>query len=100
MILMQSVIHVRPGKMAAMFDIIRDRLVPILQDGAGWRLVGCYEQRVGRLNTIVDLWELDDYAHFSNAFAAYRADPDYPALRVMIDDCVEQETLTFLEKRF
>jgi hypothetical protein len=100
MLVMQSTIHVRPGKMATMLGIIRDRLVPILQDGAGWRLLGCYEQRVGRLNTLVDLWELDDYEHFTRAFAAYQADPHYPALRLLIDECVEQETLVFLEKRF
>ncbi|WP_179045763.1 NIPSNAP family protein [Sphingobium lactosutens] len=100
MILLQSTIFVRPGKMAIMLDIIRNRLVPILQDGAGWKLLGCYEQRVGRLNTIVDLWELTDYNHFTQAFAAYRSDPDYPAIRILIDECVEQETLVFLEKRF
>ncbi len=100
MIHLQSTIWVRPGKMAAMLDIIRDRLVPILQDGAGWRLIGCFEQRIGRLNTLIDLWELEDYNHFTRAFAAYREDPDYPSIRILIDECVEQETLVFMEKRF
>lgn len=100
MIHLQSTIFVRPGKMPTMLDIIRNRLVPILQDRAGWKLLGCFEQRVGRLNTVIDLWELEDYNHFTRALAAYRDDPDYPAIRVLLDECVEQETLVFLEKRF
>lgn len=86
--------------MPAMLDIIRDHLVPILQDGAGWKLIGCFEQRIGRINTLIDLWQLKDYNHFTQAFAAYRADPNYPAIRILLDECVEQETLTFMEKHF
>lgn len=96
---MFSTIHVRPGKTPALLELLRDRIVPILQDKAGWKLLGCYEQRVGRLNTLVDLWELEDYNHFTRAFSAYRGDPDYPAIRVALDECIEQETLAFMEKR-
>lgn len=99
MIHMLSTIHVRPGETPLLLELLRDRIVPILEGKAGWKLLGCYEQRVGRLNTLVDLWELEDYNHFTHAFAAYRDDPGYPAIRAALDDCIEQETLTFMDKR-
>lgn len=99
MITMHSTIHVRPGKMPAMIELLRDRMVPILEGKAGWKLVGCYESRVGRLNTLVDVWEMEDYNHFTRAFDAYRADPGYPAIRLALDEIVEEETTMFMDKR-
>ena len=99
MIHMLSTIHVRPGKTPVLIDLLRERVLPILEGKAGWKLLGCFEQRVGRLNTLVDLWELKEYNHFTDAFAAYHEDPDYPAIRVALDECIEQESLTFMDKR-
>jgi hypothetical protein len=95
-----ATMHVYPGKSATLLDVIQNRLVPIMQDKAGWKLIGCYQQQVGRLNTIIDLWELRDHNHLAEAFALYREDPDYPAIRVLLDQCVEQEVLSFIDKRF
>ena len=99
MVHMLSSIHVRPGKTPELLELLRDEVFPILEGKAGWKLLGCFEQRVGRLNTLVDLWELDDYNHFHLAFAAYRADPDYPAIRQRLDALIEQETLVFMDRR-
>lgn len=99
MIHMMSTLHIRPGMSQSFLQLLKERILPILQTKAGWKLVGSFETRVGRLNTIVDLWELRDCNHFSEAFAAFREDPDYPAIRIAIDEHVEQETLTFMEQR-
>ncbi|MDE2620783.1 MAG: NIPSNAP family protein [Sphingomonadales bacterium] len=93
-------IHVRPGHLADMLNLLEHTIVPQME-GEGWKLLGCHTGISGPRNTIIDLWELDDLEHFRRAHAAIlgKLPPDND-LRAKLDAWVESETLTFLDKRF
>ena len=55
MIYLQASIKLRPGKLQDFIALLND-LVPIVARH-GWKLIGSYASVVGRLNTVVDLWE-------------------------------------------
>ena len=97
---MKAEIIVRPGQLSAMLDLLGRRMVPIFEAKGGWRLCACFVQRTGRLNTIVDIWELEDYGHFERGYAVFRDDPEYPAVRADLDRFVESETIVFMDCQF
>lgn len=71
--------------------------VPILE-GHGWRLAGAFVQRTGRLNTVIDLWELEDFGHFDRALQAFIADPRFPPIKAVLDETVLSETIVFADR--
>lgn len=97
MIFLKAEITVQPGHLAAMLELLRERIFPIMEGKGSWRLAGCFVQRTGRLNTIVDLWEMDDLGDFTRTYQVFREQPDYPEIRVLLDRYVETETLVFME---
>lgn len=96
---LKAEITINPGHVPAMLDLLRTRIFPIMEGLGSWRLIGCFVQRTGRLNTIVDLWEMDGLADFDATYAIFRAHPDYPEIRILLDTYVETETLVFMESR-
>ena len=100
MVYMKAEIIVRPGLINAMLDLLSKRMFPILEAKGGWRMCGCFVQRTGRINTLVDVWELEDYGHFERGYAIFRNDPDYPAIRADLDRFVESETIVFMDYQF
>ncbi|SFS10488.1 NIPSNAP family protein [Sphingomonas jatrophae] len=98
MLYMKSEITVVPGHLPALLDLLNDRVFPIMESGS-WRLIGCFVQRTGRLNTITDIWEMDGYAEFPLTYDKFRAHPDYPEIRVLLDTYIETETLVFMDAR-
>jgi NIPSNAP len=74
-----------------------DTAVPFLE-GQGWRLAGAFVQRSGRLGTVIDLWELDDFQHYDTALQAFRRDPRFPAFGAMLAETVISETVVFADK--
>ena len=71
--------------------------VPFLEK-QGWRLAGAFIQSSGRLGTVIDLWELDDYQHYDRALTALKSDPDFPHLKAVLDETVLSETVVFAGK--
>ena len=60
----------------------------------GWKLVGSYAAIVGRLNTVVDLWEIPN----AEAVQAGLGDPEMRKRADRIAGIVEDEVLTLLTK--
>ncbi|HWA63309.1 MAG TPA: NIPSNAP family protein [Caulobacteraceae bacterium] len=71
--------------------------VPILE-AQGWKLAGAFVQRTGRLNTVIDLWELDDFGHFDRGLKAFLAHPSFAGIKAVLDDTVLSETIVFADK--
>lgn len=93
-------IHAVPGRLGNLLHLIQHRLKPLLE-AEGLRLVACYTGISGRRNTVVDIWELDDMDHFRKAYATtLETLPPDNELRIQLSECVESETLTFLDRRF
>jgi hypothetical protein len=72
-------------------------IVPIVE-GAGWKLVGAYVQRTGRLNTVIDLWELEDYNHYGRGTSAIGNHPRARELVAALSETVQSETIVFADK--
>ncbi|MBS0408587.1 MAG: NIPSNAP family protein [Proteobacteria bacterium] len=89
-------LEVRAAGMAK-FMAAMGEATPILE-GHGWRLAGAFVQRTGRLNTVIDLWELEDFGHFDRALKAFIADPRFPAIKAVLDETVLSETIVFADR--
>lgn len=100
MIYTKAEITIHPGHVPAMIELLTKRIFPVFQELGGWKMCGCFVQRTGRLNTIVDIWELEDYAHFERAYACFRGHPEFPEFRKLLDTYVETETLVFMEHQY
>lgn len=72
-------------------------ITPILE-AEGWRLAGAFVQRSGRLNTVIDLWELRDFNHYDAALQALMANPRFPEFAQTLAQTVRNETVIFADK--
>lgn len=89
-------LEVRAAGMAAFMNAMAEA-VPILEAN-GWRLAGAFVQRTGRLNTVIDLWELDDFNHFDRALQAFIGHPRFGEIKAVLDETVQSETIVFADK--
>jgi len=92
MIYLQATAKLRPGKRDA-FVSLMNTLLPIVGKH-GLKLLGSYIQVVGRLNMVVDLWELPD----ANTLQALFADPELQRYAPQLDEIIEDEDRVFLSK--
>jgi hypothetical protein len=92
MVYLQASIKLRPGKQADFVSML-NKLAPVLAK-RGMRLLGSYSNLVGRLNTVIDFWELPD----ANALQAALSDPEIQNLAPQITDIIEDETQVLLTK--
>jgi hypothetical protein len=92
MVYMTASIKLRAGKLQDFIALIND-LSPVLAKH-GWKLLGSYASVVGRLNTVLDFWELPEPNAVEKAFA----DPELQKHGPRIAEIVEDETLSFLTK--
>ena len=93
---LQATLEIEPTGLARFTEIMGE-VVPILE-GTGWRLDAAYMHCTGRLNTVVDMWELADYNHFDRGMRALMAHPRFPAIRQVLAETVRNESLVFLQE--
>lgn len=79
------------------FTEIMGETVKILE-GVGWKLDAAYVHCTGRLNTVIDLWCLEDYNHYERGMQALMGHPRFPAIYEVLGQTVRNETLVFLQK--
>jgi len=92
MVYLQASLKLRTGKLQDFVSLLNS-LTPVLGKH-GWKLLGSYASVVGRLNTVVDLWELPNEA----AIQAALSDSEMAKYASRIGEIVEDETLTLLNK--
>jgi len=92
MVYLQASLKLRAGKLQDFVSMLNS-LTPVLGKH-GWKLLGSYASVVGRLNTVVDLWELPNEA----AIQAALSDSEMAKYASRIGEIVEDETLTLLNK--
>ena len=92
MVYLQASIKLYPGKLQA-FTTMLNGLLPVVGKH-GWKLIGSYASVVGRLNTVVDLWELPN----AGALQAALSDPEMAKAAPQIAEIVEDEVLAILTK--
>jgi hypothetical protein len=89
-------LEIRAGALPA-FSALMEELLPVVE-AAGWKLNGAFVQRSGRLNTVIDLWELEDYNHFDRGLQAIAAHPEADRYLATLADTVLSETIVFAQK--
>ena len=90
-------LEVRAAGLGRFLEAMEKTAVPFLER-EGWRLAGAFVQRTGRLHTIIDLWELDDFQHYDRALKALAADPGFPAFSALLAETVISETIVFADR--
>jgi hypothetical protein len=65
-------------------------------EAQGWVLLGSWTNLTGANNRVLDLWQLQELDDVQKAFAALRQHELYPEIRQSLDECVREETLTFM----
>jgi hypothetical protein len=92
MVYLQASIKLYPGKLQDFIKLLND-LAPVVGKH-GWKLIGSYAATVGRLNTVVDFWELPN----AGAIEAALADPELQRQGPRISEIVEDEVFTMLTR--
>jgi NIPSNAP len=92
MVYLQASIKLRAGKLPNFISLL-NTLTPVVGKH-GWKLLGSYASVIGRLNTVVDFWELPD----ATALQAALSDPEMAKYAPQISEIVEDETLALLAK--
>lgn len=92
MVYLQASIKLRAGKLQDFVSLING-LTPVVAKH-GWKLLGSYASVVGRLNTVMDLWELPNEA----ALQAALSDSEMAKQQPRISEIIEDEVLTLLNK--
>ncbi|HWO18463.1 MAG TPA: NIPSNAP family protein [Kofleriaceae bacterium] len=93
MIYLQSQIKLHPGKIGD-FTGVMNKLAAVLTSKHGWKLVGSFATMVGRLDTVLDLWELPDLG----AYQAALSDPEVIRFGPRIQEIVADEILSFVTR--
>jgi hypothetical protein len=89
---MTAQIKLRAGKQQEFVDLI-NKVLPVAGKH-GIKLVGSYASVVGRLNTVLDLWELPE----PNSVQKLLSDPELAAYAPKIAEIIEDEVLTVYSK--
>ena len=92
MVYLQASLKLRAGTLPQFISLL-NTLTPVLGKH-GWKLLGSYASVVGRLNTVVDFWELPD----ASALQAGMSDPEMAKFAPQISEIVEDETLALMTK--
>jgi hypothetical protein len=92
MVYLQASIKLRAGKLPDFISLL-NALTPVVGKH-GWKLLGSYASVIGRLNTVVDLWELPD----PSALQAAQSDPELAKFAPQVSEIIEDETVALLTK--
>ncbi len=85
------------GAGTARFVEVMGEAVPILESH-GWKLFAAFLQRTGRLNTAIDIWELEDFDHFDRGIQALVGHPRFAVIKQGLDEAVQKETVVLATK--
>lgn len=92
MVYMTASIKLHPGKLPD-FIALLNKLTPVVAKH-GIKLVGSYAGVVGRLNTVLDLWELPE----PNSVEKLLSDPELQKYGPQIAEIIEDEVLSIMTK--
>lgn len=96
MVYLHVTLKVYYGKVERFCEIMT-HLVPVLER-LGWKLEAAWESQIGRLNTVVDLWQLPDANAVQSVLAAAFKDPEFAKWATELPDCLEEEVLQIMTK--
>jgi hypothetical protein len=87
-------LEIRPGQMAR-FTAVMAEMVPAMEE-RGWKLLGAWSNLLGRLDTVVDVWEVEDANAVGSTLRAAAGHPDFPRWYEELSEVVLEETLQLM----
>lgn len=96
MVYLQATLKIYQGQMEK-FCRIMAGVVPILEE-RGWKLLGAYQNLIGRQNSIVDLWEIPDANSVEKVLGAVSQLKSFRDLASELNGVVEEEVLQVMTK--
>ncbi len=91
-----ATLKVKYGQQRKFYEVM-SHLKPVLEK-AGWKLVGAYENAIGRLNTVIDLWEIEDPNALPSTLAVASKDAEFVRWARHLPELVEEEVLQIMTK--
>jgi hypothetical protein len=91
-----ATLKVKYGQQRKFYEVM-SHLKPVLEK-AGWKLVGAYENAIGRLNTVIDLWEIHDPNAVPSTLATASKDADFVRWAAHLPELLEEEVLQIMTK--
>lgn len=73
------------------------KAVPIIEE-LGWKLRGAWVTSVGRLHTVVDLWELEDANMYASVMEQFAQHPYHQEFWQVLGETLEEEVVTMMRK--
>ena len=67
-------------------------------EGYGWKLVGAWVTLIGRVYTVVDIWELPDANAYFDATAQWRQTAVFKEFRAVTEQVLDEEIVTMVVK--
>ena len=96
MVYLHVTLKVKQNKVEPFCEIL-SHIVPVLERH-GWKLIGAYQTQIGRLNTIVDLWELPDANAVQSVLEVVGQTPEFQEWAPKLEECLEDEVLQIMTK--
>jgi hypothetical protein len=93
---LQATLKIYQGQMEK-FCAVMAGVVPILEE-RGWKLLGAYQNLIGRQNTIVDLWEIPDANSVEKVLGEASQLAAFRNAAAQLADVVEEEVLQLMFK--
>lgn len=87
--IVHATLKIRPGRLAE-FCALMSILKGVIEQG-GWKLKGCWTTMIGRINVVVDIWEVDDANQITSVFEAFFGHPNWPEWESKLAEYVEDE---------
>lgn len=80
------------------FTELLQGVAPVLARLGDWKLLGSYFNSIGRMNTVVDVWELPDANAVQSTLDRAATDAEWQKWVPVIQEIVEDETLEIRTK--
>jgi hypothetical protein len=87
-------LKIRPGQMRR-FNAVMAEIVPAMEE-QGWRLLGAWSSLIGRLDTVVDLWAVEDANAVGSTLTAVAGHPEFGRWYETLGEVVLEETLQLM----
>ena len=90
-------IKLRAGKVQKFTEML-GALAPLVEKHGDWKLQGSYYNVIGRLDSVVDVWEIPDANSIQTTLESASQDPEFQKWVPVIQECIEDETFQVMSK--
>jgi NIPSNAP protein len=91
-----ATLKVKYGQQQRFYEVM-SHLKPVLEK-EGWKLIGAYQTAIGPLNTVIDLWEVENPNAVTGTLSAASKNPEFAKWAAELPNLLEEEALQLMTK--